>query len=216
VKKSDSARVTDIGLPGYFDRGRSETYELTVLRRVDMGRYEKDRNQKRDIMTHSDFPTRRSALTVFGAVVAMANLAVFASPAKAQSQSRQPEGTNTMNLKNQSAVNEVVRGGGLLVVSQWEAKDGQADKVAGILQRFLPKAQSDPGVKLFLIARGNENPAQFVFYELFVDEAALTAHLASDYFKRLIAGEALPLLSKREKAQYSLLSVREPALSGPG
>lgn len=121
-----------------------------------------------------------------------------------------------MNLKNQSAVNEVVRGGGLLVVSQWEAKDGQADKVAGILQRFLPKAQSDPGVKLFLIARGNENPAQFVFYELFVDEAALTAHLASDYFKRLIAGEALPLLSKREKAQYSLLSVREPALSGPG
>jgi quinol monooxygenase YgiN len=64
---------------------------------------------------------------------------------------------------------------------------------------------SPPGVKLFLISRGKENPAQFLFYEVFVDDAALAAHLASDYFKTLIAGEALPLLAKRERAQYSLL-----------
>ena len=106
---------------------------------------------------------------------------------------------------NQDAVNDIVRGGGLLVVAQWEAKEGQADKVASILRRFLPQAQSDPGVKMFLIARGKENPAQFLFYELFIDEAAASAHRASEYFKTFIAGEALPLLSKRESTQYSLL-----------
>jgi quinol monooxygenase YgiN len=77
--------------------------------------------------------------------------------------------------------------------------------VAEILHRFLPEAQSEPGSKLFLIARGKENSAQFLFYELFRDEAALKAHQESAYFKTYIAGEALPLLAKRERAQYALL-----------
>jgi quinol monooxygenase YgiN len=105
----------------------------------------------------------------------------------------------------QSAVSDAVRGGGLLVVAQWETKQGQADRVADILRRFVSRAQGEPGVKLFLISRGKDNPAQFLFYELFADDAAFAAHQASDHFKTLIAGEALPLLAKRERAQYVLL-----------
>ena len=102
-------------------------------------------------------------------------------------------------------INEAVRGGGLLVVAQWEAKEGQADKVAGILDRFLPEAQAEPGAQMFLISRNKDNPAQFLFYELFRDEAAFKAHQESAHFKTYIAGEALPLLAKRERAQYALL-----------
>ena len=106
---------------------------------------------------------------------------------------------------DKKTVSDVVSGGGLLVVAQWEAREGLADKVAAILDSFLPEAQNDPGAKLFLIGRGKENPAQFLFYELFADDAAFTAHQASDHFKTLIAGEALPLLAKRERVQYMLL-----------
>jgi hypothetical protein len=67
-------------------------------------------------------------------------------------------------------VNEAVSGGGLLVVAQWEAKDGEADRVADILSRFLPEAQQEPGAQMFLISRARDNPAQFLFYELFRDE----------------------------------------------
>ena len=104
-----------------------------------------------------------------------------------------------------NTITEVVRGGGVLVVAQWEAKQGEADEVAAILRRFVPRAQAEPGVKLFLISRGKDNPSQFLFYELFADDAAFSAHQASDHFKTLIAGEALPLLAKRERAQYALL-----------
>ncbi|HUN46234.1 MAG TPA: antibiotic biosynthesis monooxygenase family protein [Stellaceae bacterium] len=104
-----------------------------------------------------------------------------------------------------SALNAAVRGPGLLVVAQWEAKPGEADKVAEILRRFVPKAQQEPGVKLFLIGRGKENPAQYLFYELFDNDAAFAAHQATDHFKTHIAGEALPLLAKRERVQYTLL-----------
>jgi quinol monooxygenase YgiN len=102
-------------------------------------------------------------------------------------------------------VSEAVDGGGLLIVAQWEAKEGQADRVAGILERFLPEAQREPGAKLFLISRARENPAQFLFYELFRDDAAFKAHQESAHFKTYIAGEALPLLAKRERTQYALL-----------
>jgi quinol monooxygenase YgiN len=102
-------------------------------------------------------------------------------------------------------VTEAVDGGGLLVVAQWEAKEGEADRIAGILSRFLPEAQREPGAKLFLISRAKDNPAQFLFYELFRDEAAFKAHQESVHFKTYIAGEALPLLAKRERTQYALL-----------
>jgi quinol monooxygenase YgiN len=102
-------------------------------------------------------------------------------------------------------VSEAVDGGGLLVVAQWEAKDGQADDVADILSRFLPEAQREPGAKLFLIGRSKENPGEFLFYELFRDEAAFKAHQESPHFKTYIAGQALTLLAKRERRQYALL-----------
>jgi quinol monooxygenase YgiN len=106
---------------------------------------------------------------------------------------------------DRKTVNEAVSGGGLLVVAQWEARDGEAERVADILSRFLPEAQKEPGTEMFLISRGTENPAQFLFYELFRDEAAFRAHQESAHFKTFIASQALPLLARRERAQYALL-----------
>jgi quinol monooxygenase YgiN len=106
---------------------------------------------------------------------------------------------------NKTTVADAVSGAGLMVVAQWQANEGQADKVADILGHFLPEAQSEPGVKLFLIGRNKDNPAQFLFYELFRDEAAFKAHQDSPHFKTYIAGQALPLLAKRERTQYALL-----------
>ena len=105
----------------------------------------------------------------------------------------------------QKSLSDAVDGGGLLVVARWEAKPDEADKVAGILNRFLPEAQREDGVKLFLISRNKDNPAQFLFYELFRDEAAFKAHQESDHFKTYIAGQALPLLTRRERMQYGLI-----------
>jgi quinol monooxygenase YgiN len=166
-----------------------------------------DNNPNRSALRDSATLTRRSACALLGACIGLTEVSVIAPSAHAQSRIKKPEGVITMSQStmDQGTVNEVIRGGGLLVVAQWEAKEGKADAVVAILRRFLPQAQSDPGVKLFLIGQGREHPGQFLFYELFVDEAALNAHLASEYFKTLIAGEALPLLSKRERAQYALL-----------
>ena len=137
---------------------------------------------------------RRTALALLGTGLGLS----VAQMASAQS-------TKEKSMNNADQVNAIVKGGGLLVVAEWEVKEGQADRVADILRRYLPLAQRSDGVKLFLISRARDNPAQFLFYELFEDEAAFAAHAESDPFKTLIAGEALALLSKRVRTQYALL-----------
>ncbi len=95
--------------------------------------------------------------------------------------------------------------GGLAVTAIWEARDGEADAVADILARFAPEARQEPGVRLFLVHRALENPAQFLFYELFEDAAAFAAHQETPHFKSLILGEGVPRLTRRERVQYKML-----------
>ena len=60
-------------------------------------------------------------------------------------------------------------------------------------------------MKLFLVHRSLSNPAQFLFYELFDDEAAFMAHQQTEHFKSLVLEQGLPRLAKRERTQYALL-----------
>ena len=91
--------------------------------------------------------SRRSVIVTFGAVMATINFAPWAI-----SPSRSEPNQGAMNMSkyamDKKTVSDVVNGGGLLVVAQWEAREGQADKVAVILDRFLPEAQSDPAVQI--------------------------------------------------------------------
>ena len=93
----------------------------------------------------------------------------------------------------------------LVVTAFWEANSGEEEAVAAILSRFMPQAQEEPGVENFVIHRSRSEPSKFFFYEVFKDEAAFAAHQQTAHFKKLIAGEALPKLAKRERAQYSIL-----------
>jgi quinol monooxygenase YgiN len=91
-----------------------------------------------------------------------------------------------------------------VVTAFWEASPGEEDAVAAILSRFAPQAREEPGVDSFVIHRSRTEPAKFFFYEVFKDEAAFGAHQQTAHFKSLIAGQALPKLAKRERAQYSI------------
>ena len=93
-----------------------------------------------------------------------------------------------------------------VVTAFWEALQGEEDAVAAILSRFAPQAREEAGVESFVIHRSRSEPCKFFFYEVFQDEAAFAAHQQTAHFKKLIAGEALAKLAKRERAQYSILS----------
>jgi quinol monooxygenase YgiN len=93
--------------------------------------------------------------------------------------------------------------GRLAVTALWEARDGEADAVADILARFVPQARQEPGVQLFTVNRALDDPAHFLFFEVFDDAAAYEAHQQTPHFKALILGEGLPRLNRRERRQYA-------------
>ena len=94
---------------------------------------------------------------------------------------------------------------GLIVTAFWEAKPGEVEALLGIIRKFLPQAQAEPGVLAFQIHQSREEPTKFFFYEVFKDEAAFAEHQQYDHFKTLIAGQALPKLAKRERTQHKFV-----------
>jgi quinol monooxygenase YgiN len=91
---------------------------------------------------------------------------------------------------------------GLIVTAFWEAKPGEVDALVDIIHRFLPQAQREPGVKAFQIHQSLTEPEKFFFYEVFKDDAAFAEHQKTEHFKTLIAGQAVPRLARRERAQH--------------
>jgi quinol monooxygenase YgiN len=94
---------------------------------------------------------------------------------------------------------------GLVVTAFWEAKPEEVDTLVGIIKKFLPQAQREPGVKAFQIHQSFTEPTKFFFYEVFKDEAAFAEHQQSEHFKALIVGQAVPKLAKRERTQHKFV-----------
>ncbi len=94
---------------------------------------------------------------------------------------------------------------GLVVTAFWEAKPEEVDALVGIIGKFLPQAQREPGVKAFQIHQSLAEPTKFFFYEVFRDEAAFAEHQQSEHFKTLIVGQAVPKLAKRERSQHKFV-----------
>ena len=91
---------------------------------------------------------------------------------------------------------------GLIVTAFWEAKAGEVDTLTGLIKKFLPQAQAEPGVLAFQIHQSLEEPTKFFFYEVFRDEAAFAEHGQAPHFKSLILEQAVPRLAKRERTQH--------------
>ncbi|HUB12932.1 MAG TPA: antibiotic biosynthesis monooxygenase [Acetobacteraceae bacterium] len=92
--------------------------------------------------------------------------------------------------------------GRLAFTVTWEVRDGEVDAAADIIARFAPEARKEPGLELLVVNQGADNPAHFLFFEIFKDAAAFEAHQQTPHFKMMILEDALPRLARRERVQY--------------
>ncbi len=90
---------------------------------------------------------------------------------------------------------------GFVVAIMLEARDGEAEALAGILREMTPPTMSEPGVKLFLPCQSPKNPALFFVFELYANEAAWGAHEQTDHFKAAVK-ELLPRVVRRERVPF--------------
>ena len=104
--------------------------------------------------------------------------------------------TNWIPKDSLAALND-----GFVVAIMLEAKDGEADALAGILRDMTPPTMAEPKVKLFLPYRSPTNPNLFFVFELYAHESGWAAHEATDHFKAAVK-ELVPRVTRRERVPF--------------
>jgi quinol monooxygenase YgiN len=73
----------------------------------------------------------------------------------------------------------------IVLIAELKAKPGKEKRVEDILKGMIPNVQKEKGTMHYILHRSKTDPAQFMFYEEYEDQAALDLHGATSYFKQL-------------------------------
>lgn len=66
----------------------------------------------------------------------------------------------------------------LTFTAKLTVKEGCEDEFERMMRMAVPKVREEPGNHAYIFHRSTENPRFFMFYEVYEDENALTAHRA--------------------------------------
>ncbi len=90
-----------------------------------------------------------------------------------------------------------------VLVVRMTALEGNEDEAVATMRELAEATRQEPGCELYIPTQDPENPRAFLFYEQYVDKAALEAHGASEHFQRLAVGKLFGLMeSPRERTFY--------------
>lgn len=88
----------------------------------------------------------------------------------------------------------------LVVAVTWMAHAGREADTAQVLKELAIESRKEPGCLMFVINQHRTEPARFLIYEQFVDDAALDAHRAAPHF--VVAKARLPTLAVRVEGNF--------------
>ena len=72
-----------------------------------------------------------------------------------------------------------------------------ADSVASLLRELRDASRKEPGVIQYEVGRSPGKPNIFALWEVYRDQEALNAHVASEHFQRLFLKGVRPLLQEQ-------------------
>ncbi|WP_251127480.1 MULTISPECIES: putative quinol monooxygenase [unclassified Exiguobacterium] len=85
----------------------------------------------------------------------------------------------------------------ITILAQIQAKAGLGAELETHLRQVVTPSRAEAGCVFYTLHRVEDNPDTFVFYEKWVDKAALDAHIASPHYQTY-RQEAEPLLASRD------------------
>src|SRR5437868_14465728 len=86
---------------------------------------------------------------------------------------------------------------GMVVSARWSALEGREDDVLAILRELAAASRNERGCREYRLHQSRDNPREFLLYEVYDDEPAFEAHVATEHFQRLVLEEGIPLLRER-------------------
>ena len=93
----------------------------------------------------------------------------------------------------------------VVLVAAWVANEGEKERIPALLAELRKHTLEEPGCLVYQPCRDRDDPRRFLIFEVYRDDDALRAHSESDHFRRLVLGEAVPLLASRERTFYETI-----------
>src|ERR1700758_590801 len=84
-----------------------------------------------------------------------------------------------------------------VVIARYRARTGEEGRVEEALRKMVEPTRAEPGNLDYQVFRDPGQPAVFVLFERYADEAAFDAHRASPHFAAWLSGQVLPSLDER-------------------
>ena len=87
----------------------------------------------------------------------------------------------------------------------WIAREGSEETVRAALEQLSPLSRLEQGAIYYQAFQSPDAPRVFRIFEVYDDEAAFQAHLASEHFATWALGQAIPALEDRHREIYETL-----------
>ncbi|OIJ65023.1 putative quinol monooxygenase [Streptomyces mangrovisoli] len=92
-----------------------------------------------------------------------------------------------------------------VVTAVWTAQPGKEDIVRDAIEKLTPPSRQEPGNRFYQAYQDPSEPLVFRLFEIYDDEEAYQAHGASEHFTEYGHGQAIPVLTTRERAFYETI-----------
>jgi (4S)-4-hydroxy-5-phosphonooxypentane-2,3-dione isomerase len=93
----------------------------------------------------------------------------------------------------------------IVLAVTWIANAGREAEAARLFQELAVESRKEPGCVLFTPHQHKAEPARFLIYEQFKDDAALDAHRAAPHFQKYVKQELVNVAVRVEGNQYNEL-----------
>ncbi len=94
----------------------------------------------------------------------------------------------------------------IALVVNFLVKPGAEEQAKDYIRIMEEHTRREPGCRLYIGHQSQDDPRRFLFYEQYVDQAALDAHRAAPYFARYVTNGLAPLMETRIAALFNTVT----------
>jgi quinol monooxygenase YgiN len=87
----------------------------------------------------------------------------------------------------------------------WIANAGREAETAGLFRELAIESRKEPGCVMYMAHQHRTEPARFLIYEQYKDDAALDTHRAAPHFLKYVKNELIKVAVRVEGNLYSEL-----------
>ncbi len=87
-------------------------------------------------------------------------------------------------------------------IATLKAKPGKEAELAEILKSFVAKTADEEGTLVYTLLQSKKDPTEFIFYEVYKDQAAMELHASTPHFKEIMMSRIVPYLDGKPKMTF--------------